>query len=163
VEKARWVAALHGDSALILAADTSVVDNDQILGKPVDFRDAEQMLRKLRGRCHKVYSGIGVIWKGKIVTDLCKTDVPIRNYSDKEIQEYIKTGNPLDKAGAYAIQHPDFHPVEHLEGCYANVMGLPLCHLTRAMMQVGIKVKKDIPVICQDYIRYKCQVFHQII
>jgi MAF protein len=162
-EKAKWVAAHQDKSALIVAADTTVVDNGQILGKPIDDKDAEQILRQLRGKVHRVYSGIAISGKGKSISDLCETVVPMRNYSDQEIQEYIDSGDPLDKAGAYAIQHPGFHPVDYLEGCYANVMGLPLCHLARAMSQVGVKVLHNLPFICQEHIKYSCSIYHRIL
>ena len=69
---------------------------------------------------------------GRLVSDLCATRVPMRDYSGGEIERYVASGDPLDKAGAYAIQHPEFHPVAALSGCYASVMGLPLCHLQRS-------------------------------
>ena len=161
-EKAQWVGARQDSSALIVAADTTVVDNGRILGKPADDADAEHMLRRLRGNLHKVYSGIAVAWDGDLHSDLCETDVPMRNYSDQEMQAYIGSGDPLDKAGAYAIQHSGFHPVENLNGCYTNVMGLPICHLARALENVGVKVSLDIPIVCQEQIDYVCPI-HQLI
>ena len=131
-EKARVVAVqvaldplvIDSDS-LVIAADTTVVDGNQILGKPVDNQDAAHMLWQLRGCSHQVYTAIAVLMNGELLVECCCTDVPMRNYSDAEIQTYIESGDPLDKAGAYAIQHPGFHPVENLQGCYANVVGLP--------------------------------------
>ena len=86
----------------------------------------------------------------------------MRDYSDEEIEAYIETGDPFDKAGSYAIQHPDFHPVMHLSGCYANVVGLPLCHLARAFAQVGLSVADDLPAACQSALTYDCTVFDQV-
>jgi septum formation protein len=87
------------------------------------------MLKQLRGRTHQVYTGVAFlrVSDGTLLTELSITDVPMRNYSDEEIRAYIQTGDPMDKAGAYAIQHPDFQPVHSMQGCYAGVMGLPLC------------------------------------
>ncbi len=103
-EKAQAIAATR--EGLILAADTIVVDGEELLGKPVDDADARRMLTQLRGRTHQVYTGIALIdtASGESVDSVCRTDVPMRAYSDSEIEAYIQTGDPLDKAGAYAIQ-----------------------------------------------------------
>lgn len=87
----------------------------------------------------------------------------MRNYSEGEIKEYIASGDPMDKAGGYAIQHEGFHPVEKLDGCFANVMGLPLCHLTRSLAYFGITPPMDIPGACQAATGYNCPVYHQIL
>jgi predicted house-cleaning NTP pyrophosphatase (Maf/HAM1 superfamily) len=87
----------------------------------------------------------------------------MRNYSIPEIEAYIATGDPLDKAGAYAIQHPEFRPVEKLEGCYATVVGLPLCHLVRALRDLGTEVSADVPSSCQEHHNYDCPIFDQIL
>ncbi len=149
-EKAQAIAATR--EGLILAADTIVVDGEELLGKPVDDADARRMLTQLRGRTHQVYTGIALIdtASGKSVDSVCRTDVPMRAYSDSEIEAYIQTGDPLDKAGAYAIQHSDFHPVEKLAGCYASVMGLPLCHLSVALRRFGWQAPADLPERCQQ-------------
>ena len=149
-----------GEAPLILSADTTVVDGKNILGKPVDGREAVEMLRRLRKRTHQVLTGIAVLRSsdGNLRTDLCVTDVPMRNYSDEEIEAYVATGDPLDKAGAYAIQHPSFHPVERMAGCYASVMGLPLCHLTRCLRPLNIAPMTDISAECQASLNYICPV-----
>ncbi len=141
----------------ILAADTAVVDGKAILGKPKDTAEAVEMLRRLRNRTHQVYTGIAVMRMsdGNLGTDLCVTDVPMRDYSDEEIDTYVATGDPLDKAGAYAIQHPKFHPVERMSGCYASVMGLPLCHLTRTLRQLDITPMTDISAECQSWLELR--------
>ena len=158
--KARAVARSAHEEYIVVAADTAVVDGKSILGKPVDGNNATAMLRQLRGRIHQVYTSLAVlrVCDGILLTDLCITDVPMRNYSDVEIQDYVQSGDPLDKAGAYAIQHPDFNPVEHLLGCYASVMGLPLCHLTRLLKQVEVLPLTDLPVACQTTLEYQCPV-----
>jgi predicted house-cleaning NTP pyrophosphatase (Maf/HAM1 superfamily) len=87
----------------------------------------------------------------------------MRNYSDAEIEAYVQTGDPLDKAGAYAIQHPRFQPVERMEGCFASVMGLPMCHLVRVMRQFGLAPAADVPAECQASLAYQCPVFPAIL
>jgi septum formation protein len=146
--------------AIIIGSDTTVVDGNEILGKPVDEADAEKMLKQLRGRTHQVYTGVAFLRAsdGIMFTELSITDVPMRNYSDEEIRAYIKTGDPMDKAGAYAIQHPDFQPVAFMEGCYAGVMGLPLCHILRALRRFEITSASDVPAACQSLLKYQCPV-----
>ena len=162
-EKAMWVSLKEGTNALIIAADTTVVFQDQILGKPTSKTEAERMLQALRGKIHQVYSGVTVLLNEQVINDLCRTDVPMREYSDLEIQAYIDSGDPFDKAGAYAIQHTGFHPVYNLVGCFANVMGMPLCHLARSLRKVGVNVPSQVPDICQDHIDYDCPVFRMFI
>jgi septum formation protein len=149
----------------ILAADTTVVDAGVILGKPKDPAEAAEMLHNLRGHSHQVLTGIAVLRPSDeiLVTDLCVTQVPMRAYSDDEIDAYVASGDPLDKAGAYAIQHPGFHPVERLDGCYASVMGLPLCHLTRSLRKLGIAPTTDIAVECQSALGYACPISSAIL
>lgn len=163
--KARAVAPYAHPGQVIVAADTAVVDGDLILGKPASMADAEAMLRRLRGRTHRVYTGIAVFdpQRQKLLTDLCVTEVPMRSYTDDEMNAYILSGDPLDKAGAYAIQHPRFRPVERLEGCYASVMGLPLCHLVRTLRQLGISPAADVPLACQTELEYPCPVSRPIL
>jgi len=150
---------------IILAADTTVVDGSDILGKPKDDVEATQMLTRLRGRTHQVYTGVALLRMsdGLLLKDLCITDVPMRAYSDEDIRAYVATGDPLDKAGAYAIQHPQFSPVDHMDGCYASVMGLPLCHVVRMMRKMGIEPNANVPVNCQSLLEYECPVFNSII
>ena len=145
---------------VIIGADTTVVDGNHILGKPQDTMEAAAMLKLLRGHVHQVYTGLAVlrIYDEQLITDLCVTDVPIRNYTDEEIEAYVLTGDPLDKAGAYAIQHPGFHPVENMKGCYASVMGLPLCHLIRVLQRMDVRPGADIPAACQSLLQYQCPV-----
>jgi len=89
----------------------------------------------------------------------------MRAYSPKEVDEYVASGSPLDKAGAYGIQDVGFHPVEleKMEGCYANVMGLPLCHLTRSMKGFGLIPVHDVPTECQRFVNFQCKAFPKIL
>jgi len=158
-------AASGSDSAqLVLAADTTVVDEGSILGKPQHAAEAREMLRRLRGHTHQVLTALAVLPAAgeRLLTDLCITDVPMRDYSDTEIDAYVASGDPLDKAGAYAIQHAGFHPVEALAGCYANVVGLPLCHLANILFRQGLPVRADLPHACQSALGYHCPVYQQI-
>lgn len=162
-EKAQTIAAR--ENGLVLAADTIVVDGDELLGKPADATEARRMLAQLRGRVHQVLTGIALIdtETGQTFEDVCQTDVPMRRYSDAEITAYIATGDPLDKAGAYAIQHAGFHPVAGLEGCFASVMGLPLCHLWVGLRQFGRMPPEDLPERCQHWLDYDCPIFEMIL
>jgi septum formation protein len=159
--KARACAASAHADLTILAADTAVVDGDEVLGKPKDMAEAALMLGRLRGHTHQVYTGIAILRLSdkNLITDLCVTAVPMRVYRDDEIGAYVASGDPLDKAGAYAIQHPGFHPVESLAGCYASVMGLPLCHLTRSLRKLDIVPATDIAAECQSALEYACPIF----
>ena len=162
--KARAVAQEATPGELVVAADTTVADEGEILGKPQDAAEARQMLASLRGRVHQVYTALAVLdpFAGKLVTELAATDVPMRTYTDEEIEAYIQTGDPFDKAGSYAIQHPDFQPVSSLTGCYANVVGLPLCHLARAMQRFGVTPARDLPAGCQSHLDYDCTVYTRV-
>ena len=150
---------------IIIGSDTAVVDGNEILGKPKDEEDAVRMLKQLRGHTHQVFTGVAVYRMDgeSMLTELCVTDVPMRNYSDAEIQAYVKTGDPLDKAGAYAIQHPDFQPVESMSGCYASVMGLPMCHVLRTLKKLDVYAMADVPLGCQSLLNYQCPVSNEIL
>jgi septum formation protein len=141
-EKAQAVAHMVTGDALVLSADTIVVaadtigveKNGDLLGKPVDAADARAMLRRLRARPHTVCTSFTVCRVGgETITGMECTQVFMRDYTDDEINAYIATGDPFDKAGSYAIQHAGFHPVAKIEGCYNNVVGLPLCAVKRAL------------------------------
>jgi MAF protein len=164
-EKASASSVRADASQVILAADTTVVDGNAILGKPANPSEAKRMLRQLRGHVHQVYTGIAVlrVRDGNLLSDVCVTDVPMRAYSDAEIEAYVATGDPLDKAGAYAIQHASFQPVEMMKGCYASVMGLPLCHVTRLLMQMEFPQGAHVPANCQSFLNYACPVFAMIL
>lgn len=154
----------HAD--IVLAADTIVVDHGQILGKPSSEDEARLMLRRLRGRPHTVVTSITVLTPdGSSLTDQCITDVPMRDYTDDEIEQFIASGAAHDKAGAYAIQDAGFQPVESasLRGCFANVMGLPLCHVVRTLRRLGIEPPEDVPQACQTHTGYECPVYEGIL
>jgi len=126
-QKMQAVAA-HYPKALVIGADTVVVLDDHILGKPASPAEARRMLLALRGKQHHVYSAISVCAPHShgLQTALSDIVVTMRPYSDAELEAYIATGDSLDKAGGYAIQHAGFAPVAAIEGCYAGVMGFPL-------------------------------------
>jgi septum formation protein len=152
-------------SGVLFAADTIVVDGDEVLGKPRDDADAWDILRRLRGRTHEVYTAI-VLWdsaRERRIIDLARSPVRMRAYTDDEIAAYIASGDPMDKAGAYGIQNPEFHPVEGFADCFANVMGLPVCHVARGLRDVGIAPPPDIAARCQAHLRYECPVFGGIL
>jgi MAF protein len=153
--------AIQADAdQVVLAADTTVVDGDNILGKPADAAEAVAMLTRLRGKTHQVYTGIALLRQsdGLLLSDLCVTDVPMREYSDEEIHAYVATGDPLDKAGAYAIQHPDFQPVARMDGCFASVMGLPVCHVILQMRKMDIQPDTEFFKSCETVLEYNCPV-----
>jgi septum formation protein len=163
--KARIAAEKAKPDHVIVGSDTTVVEGGDILGKPANVQEATAMLKRLRGHAHQVYTGIAVLRMndGQLLTDLCVTDVPMRDYSDAEIEAYVQTGDPLDKAGAYAIQHPDFQPVENMQGCFASVMGLPMCHLVRTLRKLGVPPLADVPAGCQTMLHYQCSVYRPIL
>jgi MAF protein len=163
--KARAVGDQSPANGIILAADTTVIDGSDILGKPLDKAQAEAMLLRLRGRVHQVYTALAIyrVSDGFTQVDCCASDVPMRNYSLDEIQKYIDSGDPMDKAGAYAIQHLGFHPVDEFDGCFANVMGLPLCHVQRNMKRIDLEPEIDLPAACQLALEYECPVFKRVL
>lgn len=139
-EKAAAVADQFQSPVMILAADTIVIDDGEILGKPVDADEARQMLTRLRARVHHVCTAITLRYLDAYpwtLTRLTCTEVVMRAYTDAEIEAYIATGDPFDKAGSYAIQHPQFAPVASIEGSETNVIGLPLETLRAMLVEIG--------------------------
>jgi len=124
------------EGCIVIAADT-IVYKDTILGKPKDGQDAFDMLASLRGQVHKVYTGICVIEAGshKKIVDVVETRVFMKNYSDETIKNYIKSGEVFGKAGAYAIQGLGSLLVDHIDGDYLNVVGLPISRLESLLEQ----------------------------
>jgi septum formation protein len=163
--KARKMSGSAGFKELVLAADTTVTDGRAILGKPKDAAEASLMLHKLRGRVHFVHTAIVVLSpaSGRIEKELCSSRVRLRPFSDEEIEAYVKTGDPLDKAGAYAIQNAEFMPVEKFKGCYASVMGLPLCHVERVLRRMGYGERKSLPFTCQKKLSYNCPIYSRVL
>jgi MAF protein len=135
VAKARAVQAASEE--MVLAADTLVVVDGETLGKPADRETARQMLARLRGRAHQVVSGV-VLRRGDMAwAAVVSTRVVMRTYADAEVEAYIGRGEPFDKAGGYAVQDQTFRPVERLDGCYLNVVGLPLCGVAAGLNALG--------------------------
>jgi septum formation protein len=157
--------AFGAQHPFILGADTAVADGEDVFGKPVDTDDAVRMLKRLRGHPHQVHTGIAVLEQAsrRLLTEVCTTTVPMRAYGDTEIDEYVRSGDAFDKAGAYAIQHEGFRPVEGLGGCYASVMGLPLCHLLRLLSRLEVEPQSDLPSRCQTHLLYDCPVSQAIL
>jgi septum formation protein len=163
-EKADKATSSVNRGNIVIAADTIVVDGDDILGKPDHERDAWKMLKRLRGRTHQVYTAMSVVdsTSGNTSTDLCITEVTMRSYSPAEMNAYISSGDPLDKAGAYAIQHKDFNPVDNLTGCFANVVGLPLCHLARLLRKYEIYPTNNLVANCQESLEFNCVIWNTV-
>ncbi|HTP05657.1 MAG TPA: Maf family protein [Nitrospirota bacterium] len=141
LSKAR-VAAERAGTGIIIAADTIVLLGTMVLGKPVDSKDAERMLGMLSGTMHTVITGLAVMnaATGKTLTRLVNTKVWFRNLTPEEIASYVATGEPLDKAGAYGIQERGSLLVQKIEGCYFNVVGLPLSVLGEILTNFGINI-----------------------
>ncbi|MCX7670530.1 MAG: Maf family protein, partial [Anaerolineae bacterium] len=153
--KATVVAARH-PAALVLAADTVVVLEGVVFGKPATAAEAIAMLVALRSRTHLVHTAVTVAHDGHLQTQLSSTAVTMRPYSDAEIAAYVATGDPLDKAGAYAIQHPIFAPVASWEGCYAGVVGLPLGLVAALLAAAGMAVPSDVAAACRRLTGARC-------
>lgn len=134
------------DPLVVLGADTCVVVEGQILGKPVDSADARRMLELLSGRTHAVLTGIAAITAKKTVRDLDITQVTFNVITDSEIGRYISSGEPLDKAGAYAIQGYAARWIPRIEGCYFNVVGLPIARTITLLAQA----ESDAPAVAKD-------------
>ncbi|MCB0062412.1 MAG: septum formation protein Maf [Caldilineaceae bacterium] len=146
------------DNALIIAADTVVALGDQLLGKPADGAEATVMLTQLRNRTHDVHSSV-CLWdqrSGRHRTHVNSTAVQMRNYTDAELAAYVAGGDPLDKAGAYAIQHPTFAPVCALSGCMSGVIGLPLGDLRDLLAEFGVELPDSVVPICEQQTAFAC-------
>lgn len=129
--------------AIVIGADTIVVISGRILGKPVDEADAHDMLRLLSGKTHQVYTGISVIsannGEAPEANGVESTDVAFRQLTDQMIERYIATREPMDKAGAYAIQGKGSVLIEKINGCFFNVVGLPVYRLSRLLEELGLE------------------------
>ena len=137
-EKAGAVAAQAGAEAIVIAADTVVALDGAVLGKPGDEQDAARMLSALSGRTHQVFSGLTVAQGGTVRTVSEETAVTFRPLTEGEIAAYVRTGEPMDKAGAYGIQGYGALLVEGIRGDYYNVMGLPVCRLGGLLKELGV-------------------------
>lgn len=150
----------HYTHPVIIAADTSVVLGDEILGKPASPAEAIAMLQALRREAHLVLSGLTVALAQpgqppKLATRLHQSRVSMRPYTNAEIETYVATGSPLDKAGGYGIQDDDFAPVARLEGCFASVMGFPFADLAAALADIGLTLP-DIAPLCRQLTGQPC-------
>ena len=126
-------------TAVVIGADTVVSLGGGFLGKPQDAKDAAAMLRSLSGRCHEVFTGIALKGPGERETrDWVRTEVRMRTLSKKEIENYVAGGEPMDKAGSYAIQGKGARFVESISGCYYNVVGLPIARLRAMLEELGL-------------------------
>lgn len=137
--KAEVIAAKY-PQALTIGADTIVVLGERVLGKPASTQEAEEMLRALSGQVHQVITGVAVIGPDRMRTFAETTSVKFREMNDREIRAYVRTGEPLDKAGAYGIQGFGGLFVEAIHGCYFNVVGLPTPRLMKELREFGIDV-----------------------
>ncbi len=150
----------------VLAADTAVVLEGRILGKPRDPQEATAMLRALRGRDHTVLTAFALREprQGREHVRVVATRVVMRSYSNEEIAAYVASGLPLDKAGAYGIQDVPFRPVARLEpvACFANVVGLPVCHVYRTLQACLPLPQVDIAQRCRKAWDYVCSVSERI-
>lgn len=159
--KAKAVADVLGQNdgrVLVVAADTVVAQDSEILGKPADAADAVRMLTVLRGRMHQVHSAVCVldVLSGECKTCTNTTQVTMRDYADEEMREYVAGGDPLDKAGAYAIQHPKFAPVLAMDGCLTGVMGLPLGDLCELLAGFGVRPGCPVVEVCERHAAFGC-------
>lgn len=141
-EKAAAVAGKVGKDAIVIAADTVVALEGAVLGKPADELDAFKMLSALSGVRHQVYTGVTVCRGGEKQTAHEVTDVTFRELSEREIEDYISTGEPMDKAGAYGIQGYGALLIQGISGDYYNVMGLPVCRLSGMLSRFGVDCLK---------------------
>ncbi len=136
--KAAAISRLH-PGPVVIAADTIVHDGERAYGKPADAADATAMLRRLSGRPHRVITGITVMTGLSCHIDHCETTVSMAGLSEEAIAAYVASGRPLDKAGAYAIQDADAGLVDLWDGCYCNVVGLPLWNIRRLLTPLGLR------------------------
>ncbi|MHC1772700.1 MAG: nucleoside triphosphate pyrophosphatase [Flexilinea sp.] len=166
IEKAETAAAQSLDQErLILASDTTVFIKDKIFGKPTDTGNAKEMLSRLQGRPHIVCTAVALLKNGEkkhgIITTTCLTTVNMRKFTETEIDDYIASNDPMGKAGAYAIQNREFHPAESIQGCYACVMGLPLCHTELLFTKFDMSFDIDFSVRCKAKIPHNCRLEKQ--
>ena len=138
-EKARKVGDLFPDK-WIIGADTVVVHKGKVLGKPKADEDAVAMLKRLRANWHKVFTGYCILNASKqiVYQDVAETKVFIKDLTDDEIAKYVGTSEPFDKAGSYAVQGRGGYMVKEIKGSYTNVVGLPICEITEALLSLGI-------------------------
>lgn len=137
-EKAQWIARQLDGETLVIGADTVVVRDGAALGKPKDTEDAVAMLLSLSGRDHQVCTGVTVCRGDRVLTQVEETQVTFRDLTETEVRQYVSTGEPMDKAGAYGIQGLGGLLVEGIRGDYSNVVGLPVCRLGQMLKDFGV-------------------------
>lgn len=137
-EKAQWIARQLDGETLVIGADTVVVRDGAALGKPKDAEDAVAMLLSLSGRDHQVCTGVTVCRGDRVLTQVEETQVTFRDLTETEVRQYVSTGEPMDKAGAYGIQGLGGLLVEGIRGDYSNVVGLPVCCLGQMLKDFGV-------------------------
>lgn len=137
-EKAQWIARQLDGETLVIGADTVVVRDGAALGKPKDAEDAVAMLLSLSGRDHQVCTGVTVCRGDRVLTQVEETQVTFRELTEAEVRQYVSTGEPMDKAGAYGIQGLGGLLVEGIRGDYSNVVGLPVCRLGQMLKDFGV-------------------------
>lgn len=137
-EKAQWIARQLDGETLVIGADTVVVRDGAALGKPKDTEDAVGMLLSLSGRDHQVCTGVTVCRGERVLTQVEETQVTFRDLTEAEVRQYVSTGEPMDKAGAYGIQGLGGLLVEGIRGDYSNVVGLPVCRLGQMLKDFGV-------------------------
>jgi len=156
--RAKAEAVPLGEGEVVIAADTVVVLAGEVLGKPAGPDDARRMLEMLRGRTHLIHTGVALRRQGDTRVEVVTAQVAMRPYSRPEVEAYVASGQALDKAGAYGIQDLPFAPVDHLEGCYMAVVGLPLCHLARRLLAWKLAVPVLPPEGCRQMLGRPCTV-----
>ncbi|MCS7221942.1 MAG: Maf family protein [Anaerolineae bacterium] len=156
LEKAQVISRAFPE-ATVIGADTIVVLDQLVLGKPRSETEAIAMLKALRGRRHEVLSAV-TLCRGALplLQRLNRSYVWMRTYSDEEIAQYVASGDPLDKAGAYAIQHEGFRPVARWEGCYASIVGLPLGEVAALLRKAGWHIAVSVPDACRQVTGKPC-------
>lgn len=137
-EKAAPVAARHPD-AVVIGSDTVVIVDGAVLGKPGDDEEAVRMLLRLQGRQHEVATGIAVAWRGAVRSTVERVRVTFRGFDEALARDYVATGEPMDKAGAYGIQGYGATLVERIEGDYFSVMGLPVARMITLLQEMGVQ------------------------
>ncbi len=131
-----------GEGVLVLAADTIVVVDGRVLGKPADLGESRNMLARLQGRRHEVLTGVALRWNGRTASAVERTEVCFRSLTPGEVAAYAATGEGMDKAGSYAIQGRGALLVSGIDGDYFNVVGLPLCRLGMLLESVGLSLER---------------------
>lgn len=155
------------DADYVIGSDTTVYINHQILGKPKNEEHAREMLQLLNGKEHLVCTAVALACriggKLRVLHTVSETVVRFRDMSRDDILDYVASGDPMGKAGAYAIQNREYHPVESIRGCYAGVMGLPLCHVSFLFHQFGYDTFPQIRSACTAGTKYPCTTIPSVI